>query len=127
MLIVILVMALLLTLVLTHGPIRSPTLELKSAASRVAQALSLARTEAIATGRPVPFVVDPAGHEFGPPGRMLAVPPGIAITASGPSIVFEPDGSARSGTIALGLGKMRLTIVVHWLNGRVSIDQSQAG
>ena len=125
--VVIVVMGLLLTLVIGRGPERSPTLALRVAASRVAQALRLARTEAIAHGEPVSFRVDPAQHVFGPPGHEIAMPPGIGLSAAKPVIVFEPDGSATSGAIGLSLRAMRTVIVVHWVNGRVSVGQVQTG
>lgn len=109
--IVIVIMGLLLTLLLTRGPDRSPTLDLRAAASQVAQSLRLARTAAIATDRPVPFTIHPTN-------RALT---GITITPPARPILFEPDGSATSGTIALGLNAMHINIAVHWLTGRVSI------
>lgn len=122
MMIVIVVMGLLLALVLTNGPERSPTLDLRAATSRVAQALRLARTRSIATDRPVAFVIDPKTRSFGTPGQRYRLPPGIVMTSPRP-IRFEPDGSASSGAIILGLGRMRSRILVHWLTGQVSVGK----
>jgi general secretion pathway protein H len=125
--IVIVVMGLMLTLVLGRGPSHSPTLALQAATSRVAQALRLARTDAIAHGRPVSFRLDAVQSVFGPPGHVEAMAPGIAMAATRPFIVFEPDGSATSGVIGLSLRAMRTEITVHWVNGRVSVGQAQTG
>lgn len=125
-LVVVVVMGLLLTLVIARGPQHSPTLDLRDVASRVAQAMRLARTQAIATDRPVHFLVDPARRTFGTDGAMQPVPRGIAIAAPARAIVFEPDGSATSGAIALAIRQMRMIVSVNWLNGRVSVEQTSA-
>lgn len=119
--VVLAVMGLLLGLVLTRGPQRSPTLELRAAASRVAQALRLARTQAIATDRPVRFIVDPARHAFGAEGKIHILPGTIALSGPKGGIVFEPDGSASSGVIGVALGRLRAVVTVDWLTGQVSV------
>jgi general secretion pathway protein H len=121
MMVVIVVMGLLLGLVLTRGPERSPMLELRAAASQVAQGLRLARTEAIAADQPVRFTLDPARHGFVIDGKTHTLPPEIAIAAPKAGIIFMPDGSASRGMIRLGLGKLRMAIKIHWLTGHVDI------
>jgi type II secretion system protein H len=64
MLVVLSVLALALALVITHGPVRSPRLELDAAARRVAGALRLARSRAIAEERTVVFALDRGGYSL---------------------------------------------------------------
>jgi general secretion pathway protein H len=119
--VVIVVMGLLLAVVLTRGPERSPMLELRAAAGQVAQGLRLARTEAIAADRPVRFVLDPGRHGFAIDGKTEVLPPEIAIAAPRAGVIFMPDGSASSCMIRLALGRLRMTVKTHWLTGHVDI------
>lgn len=123
MMIVIVVMGLLLGLVLTNRPDRSPTLDLRAATSRVAQALRLARARSIATDRPVAFIIDPHTRSFGTLVQRYLLPRGVVMRQTGQPILFEPDGSATSGAIMLGVGRMRREIRVHWLTGQVSVGR----
>ncbi len=118
-------------LIVSRGPQRSATLELKGVAGEVAQGLRLARTQAILQNKPVAFVVDLAGRSFRV-GQTAprALPQGIDVSvvavadaAAGreAGIVFAPDGSSTGGRVELAQGERRLQVGVNWLTGRVSV------
>ena len=64
MLVVVAVMGFALGLIITRGPVRSQSLEMKAAVNEVAQGLRLARSRAIATNTPVQFAVDVPARSF---------------------------------------------------------------
>jgi len=133
--VVLAVMGLMLGLVLTHGPMRSPTLENRAAATQVAQGLRSARARAIELNRPVTFSLDLAGHNFridnAPPQPL---PPALRLsmlTIAGKAnqdtgdISFAPDGSSSGGRIELDGNGGRLLVGVDWLTGRVSVADAK--
>ncbi len=134
MLVVVAVMGFALSLVITRGPVRSQSFEMKAAVSEVAQGLRLARSRAIATNTPVQFAVDVPLRTFridrGPP-TVLPSSMSIAMTAVSDetlgarlaAIRFNGDGSATGGRIELTDGQRRSQIGVDWLTGRVSVLQ----
>ena len=82
-----------------------------------------ARSQAIATDRPVFFLLDPASRAWsvgGAPGRVL--PGALAIAAPPGGIVFTPEGGSSGGRIALASGTVRAVLGVDWLTGRVSVS-----
>ncbi len=136
MLIVLVIAGLMIGLVVTRGPLRSVTLDVRSAASSVAQALRLARSQAILGNRSVNFVLDTGARSFrveGTPMRFL--PRGLdvsAVVTAGEAaanriagIDFLPDGSSTGGTIALAEGGRRMLVQVDWLTGRVSVADAR--
>jgi general secretion pathway protein H len=136
MIVVLVVLGLAVGLVLTRGPVRSRTLELRAAASEMAAGLRTARAEAIKLDRPVTFLLDLARHSYSIDGaRPRPLPPRMAlslIAVSGATqgrrlggITFEPDGSATGGRIELADGARRLQVGVDWLTGRVSIADAR--
>ena len=135
--VVLAIMGLMLALVLTHGPMRSPTLQTRAAAAQVAQGLRSARARAIALNRPVTFSLDLAGHSFRiddaapqalPDALRLAV-----LTVAGKAsrqrgigtISFAPDGSSSGGRIELAGYGTRLLVGVDWLTGLVSVADAR--
>ena len=137
LIVVLVIMGLMLALILTHGPMRSPTLQIRAAAAEVAQELRAARARAIALNRPVSFLLDPIGHEyrvdnaapqFLPSELQLAM-----LTVAGKSsqtrgigaISFAPDGSSSGGRIELARDGLRLLVGVDWLTGRVSVADAR--
>lgn len=81
----------------------------------------------IATGQPVKFLFDPKTHRFTTADKTGALAADIIMSAPVQPFVFEPDGSATSGAVGRGLNWIYVLIVVHWLNGRLSVDQAQTG
>lgn len=128
-LVVLVILGLSAALLISRGPARSTALDLRSAASQVAQALREARGEAIATNRPVAVMLDVVRRSLSinnRPAMMLA--PSIQVTwtrdagdRSGAAITFAPDGSADGGRITLAESARRVIVVVDWLTGRVSV------
>jgi general secretion pathway protein H len=131
MIVVLVVLGLTLTLVITRGPLHSPTLDARTAARQVAQTLRLARSKAIALDHPVSVSLDLPAHAIridGSPAQPL--PRGIGLAAASftgqaiAAVRFAPDGSSSGARIALGeAGSLRL-VMVDWLTGRVSVDDA---
>jgi len=129
MMVVLVVLGLALGLVLVRGPARSHTLDVRTAADEIAEALRVARSRAIVTNRPVLFLLDPAQHHFAIDGSPAqALPASVSITmlstfgtANSGAITFAEDGSSSGGRIDIAAGAVRLQIGVNWLTGRVKL------
>jgi general secretion pathway protein H len=124
--VVILVMGLLITLVLTHGPAHSDTLSLRAASGDLVQSLRLARSEAIADDRTIEFVAEPGHQRYGIAGTVKTLPPGVTLFAGAPNaggIAFQPDGSASAGVFWLQTAHLRQSVTVSWLTGQVTLGQ----
>lgn len=130
--IVLAILGLALGLVLSHGPMRSRTLQTRTAAAEVARVLRSARGQAIASDRPVEVVFDLAAHGLRVNGGPLQkLPPQVALSvvashgqrlgARLAGFRFEPDGSATGGRVELAEGDLRLQVGVEWLTGRVRV------
>ncbi len=119
---VVAILGAVLGVVLTRGPARSARQEVRAAAAILSGALRVARGQAIATDRPVAFLLDPVSHAWsvgGAAGRVL--PGALAIAAPANGIVFTPEGGSTGGRIALASGTVRAVLGVDWLTGRVSV------
>jgi len=133
MIVVMAVLGLMAGLVVARGPSRSPALDLRAAASELAQALRGARARAIATDRLVMVRIDARAHAFAvddaPPHplpaalalRLVAGPEEGAADRLG-GISFVPDGGSSGGRIDLAAGARHLVLTIDWLTGRVRID-----
>ncbi len=135
MLVVLVILGLMVGLVVTRGPPRSASLNLRGAAVEVAQALQAARARAIATDRRVDFRLDVAGHAFAVDGGAARALPAslalsiVAVTSEAGAdriarIGFAPDGSSTGGRIDLAEGMRRTRIDVDWLTGRVRVAEA---
>jgi general secretion pathway protein H len=111
MIVTIAVMGLILAVLAGFTKPRSHRLEMESAARGVAQAMRLARGQAIADGIPVA-----AAMPRFPPWLtvMLEAPPG--------GIVFAPDGTSSGGHVLLAGATERMEVTADWLTGRVETD-----
>jgi general secretion pathway protein H len=112
-------------------------MQLKASAKEIASNLRYTRTQAIATGKPQRFVIDPAKHAWQAPNAHHGTIPdklGIEFTgarearanAARPdqgAIEFFPDGAATGGRIRLTAGKSAWDIDVAWLTGQVQLRQ----
>ncbi len=134
MLVLIAVLALVLVLLVQHGPQRSRTLDARAAAATLAQSLRAARARAIATDRTVSVTLDLAAHRVraaAAPATALPDLPIAAETTFGPRsetrvvFAFAPDGSASGGRITIGTGPGRLRIDIDWLSGRVRVADAR--
>jgi general secretion pathway protein H len=119
MLVVLAVLALVLGLVITHGPVRSHRLELDAAARRVAGALRLARSRAIAEERTIVFALDVGGYRL---DRDAPTTWSSDVSSEGNRrVVFTPDGGSSGARIVLRDGDRAVAIGVDWLTGRVVV------
>ncbi len=135
--VVLAVLGLVMGLVLSHGPMRSRTLQTHAVAAEVARVLRGARGQAIGGDRPVEVVFDLAAHGLRVDGgKLQTLPPQVAIAVTAnitqtlgqrlAGFRFAPDGSASGGTVTLAEGGLRLAVGVDWLTGRVSIVDASA-
>jgi general secretion pathway protein H len=134
MLVVVAIMGFAFGLVVTRGPMRSPTLEMQSAVNEVAQGLRLARTKAIATNSTARLTVDLDRHNFRIDNDTATkLPPSLTIAMTAVSdetvgqrfaaIRFNGDGSASGGRIDLTNGSRHAQVGIDWLTGRISVTQ----
>lgn len=132
LLVVLAILGLALGLFAAYRPPWSAALGLKGTAAELAEALRLARAEAIGGDRPVEFTLDLAHRRYRvgeAPAR--ALPPHLSIRLltiaderRGPedgAIRFNPDGSSTGGRIALSGGAQTIAVGVDWLTGRVTV------
>lgn len=128
------ILGLALIVVAGYKPPWSSGLGLKGTASELASGLRLARSEAIASNRPVVFDLDVTGHLYRVgAGATRRLPTNLSIellTIIGENrgarvgvgdIRFNPDGSSTGGRISLADGKQHVAVGVDWLTGRVSV------
>lgn len=126
-LVVLAVMGLALGIFVSRGPARSPALEVRGAASEVAQALRGARARAIAADRSVSFVMDAPRHQYrieGEPPHAFPLALSVSLTAPAGAIRFAPDGSSSGGRVALADGGHTTVVSVDWLTGRVRMAEA---
>jgi general secretion pathway protein H len=98
MIVVIAVLGLVLGMLSAYAPPRSRWLQTVAAGHQVAATMHAAQSRAIRTGATV----------------TVSAPPG--------GLVFEPDGSATGGTVALVSGGRRFTVQADWLTGRIQVS-----
>jgi general secretion pathway protein H len=132
LLVVLVILGLVLSMVVSKGPMFSRSLTLRQAAGELADGLRETRSYAIGTDRSASFTLDPKTKTFQIPGRAAQRLPGIftvtIMTTTGemrrdraPGIRFDPDGSSTGGRIELGDDKHKVQVGVDWLNGRVKV------
>jgi len=105
-------------------------MRLRSAANEVAAQLRFTRAQAIATGEPQRFTLDPHAHRWtAPKDRAGDLAPQLSLSVVAarevqPSegegaIVFFPDGASTGGHVRLGLDDAAWQVEVAWLTGQV--------
>ena len=124
MIVVLAILGLALALVVTRGPPRSPGLDMRAAASLVARSLREARSQAIAANSPTAVTLDPATGSIAAGGRVVRLPPDVALSAPAATVSFAPDGSSSGGTVGLAGAGRRFVVAVNWLTGRVSVTEA---
>lgn len=113
-------------------------MQLKASARQIASNLRYTRAQAIETGQPQSFVIDPHAHQWrAPKAHHGDIPAKLGIVFTGArevqpqagegAIVFFPDGAATGGRIQLTSGKSAWNIDVGWLTGQVQVKQGIAG
>jgi general secretion pathway protein H len=132
MLVTLAILAFALVLVAGYKAPWSSGLGLRGAAAELASGLRQARSEAIASNRPVVVDLDANRHSYRVgAGAVRALPANLSIelrTIAAESrgtgvgdIRFNPDGSSTGGRISLVDKQRRLAVGVDWLTGRVSV------
>ncbi|MEP6634161.1 MAG: GspH/FimT family pseudopilin [Luteimonas sp.] len=112
------------------------SLRLRSSVKEIAANLRYARAQAISTGKPQRFAIDPRAHVWvGPKGRKGKVPPKLGIVFTGArevqprddvgAIVFFADGASTGGRVQLKSGKAAWNVDVAWLTGEVSLHRAR--
>ena len=111
-------------------------LRLRSAANGIAAQLRFTRAQALATGEPQRFTIDPAAHAWtAPKGRHGELPVHASVAFIGarevqPSagegaVVFFPDGAATGGRVRLRQGDATWQVDVAWLTGQVAVSRAR--
>jgi general secretion pathway protein H len=111
-------------------------LRLRSAANGIAAQLRFTRAQALATGEPQRFTIDPAAHAWqAPKDRHGDVPARAAIVFTGAreaqpaegqgAIVFFPDGASTGGRVRLQQGAAAWQVDVAWLTGQVAVSRTR--
>ena len=122
MLVVVAILGIVGTIVLSRGPARSARQDVRAATAILSGALRLARSQAIATDRPVAFTLDPATRRWQVGTAAPARLPGtVSLLAPRRGILFSPEGGSSGGDIAVASGTIRAVVGVDWLTGRVSV------
>ncbi|WP_428959808.1 type II secretion system protein XpsH [Xanthomonas oryzae] len=105
-------------------------MRLRTAGKAIASQLRYTRTQAIATGTPQRFLIDPQQRRWEAPGGHHGdLPPSLEIRFTGArqvqsrqdqgAIQFFPDGAATGGRIDLQVKDARWRIDVGWITGEV--------
>ncbi|MET0581202.1 MAG: GspH/FimT family pseudopilin [Pseudoxanthomonas sp.] len=127
------VAGLLAAMVLTGG---LDGMRLRSSSKEIAAQLRYARAQAIATGEPQRFVIDPARHQWqGPNQRRGSIPSSLGVEFTGArqaqaragegGILFFPDGASTGGRVQLTAKKAVWRIDVAWLTGEVRLARAR--
>lgn len=111
-------------------------LRLRSSANGIAAQLRFTRAQALATGEPQRFTIDPVAHAWqAPKDRHGTVPARAAIVFTGArevqptegqgAIVFFPDGASTGGRVRLQQGAAAWQVDVAWLTGQVAVARTR--
>ncbi|QDH70990.1 type II secretion system protein XpsH [Marilutibacter alkalisoli] len=111
-------------------------MQLRSSAKEVASQLRYTRAQALATGQPQRFVIDPQAHRWeAPNGKSGTIPSAIGIHFTGareaqPSegqgaVLFFADGAATGGRVQLSIERAAWNIDVAWLTGEVRLRRAE--
>jgi len=123
LIVVLVILGLALSLVLTRGPVRSPTVEFDSAVRQVTGALRLARSRAIAGDRMVAVQFTPRGFRL---DQEMPIAFSSDISLLGSRLIdFTPDGGSSGGEVMLHMGERQMVIRVDWLTGRVTLSEQR--
>lgn len=109
-------------------------MQMRSAANEVAAQLRFTRAQAIASGQPQRFTIDPAARRWSAPReRNGELPRQLQVQFTGarelqPSagegaIVFFGDGASSGGRVRLQVAGMQTQVDVAWLTGQVRVTR----
>lgn len=111
-------------------------IRLRAAAKEVAAQLRYTRAQAIATGQPQRFTIDPGAHAWtAPKQRSGEIPAQFGIVFTGAretqpargvgAIVFFADGASTGGRVQLKAKNAAWNVDVKWLTGEVSLRRGE--
>ena len=111
-------------------------LALHSTAKQIASELRHARVQAIATGTPQSFVIDPRAHAWqSAEDRGGEIPPKLGVRFTGArevqpaegigAIVFFGDGASTGGRVQLHYRDAAWNVDVAWLTGEVTLRRGE--
>ena len=132
LIVVLVIMGLMLTLVVSRGPLFSRSLTLRETAGELADGLRETRSYAIGNDRSAMFDVNLRAGTFQIPGQPPhRLPPIFAVSVSSVAgevrpdgmagIRFDPDGSSTGGHITIKDNRREVEVGVDWLTGRVHV------
>lgn len=138
MLLVVMLIAIagtLAAMVLTGG---LDGMRLRSEAREIAAQLRYTRAQAMATGKPQRFVIDPENRRWQAPNQHRGTVPaslGIAFVGARQvqpkpgvgAIMFFHDGGSSGGQIRLSSGQAVWRVDVAWLTGEVQVVRGSGG
>jgi general secretion pathway protein H len=133
---VIIAAAVLLGAMATTGG--TQRMQLHSSTKQIAANLRYTRAQAIATGVPQRFTIDPRGHAWqAPNGRHGKIPAALDVNFTGArqaqpeagvgAILFFDDGASTGGRVQLASGRAAWNVDVAWLTGEVTLKRAEAG
>ena len=111
-------------------------IRLRAAAKQVAAQLRFTRAQAIATGRPQRFIIDPRAHAWtAPKQRSGRIHESLGIVFTGAretqpargvgAIVFFADGASTGGRVPLNAKRAAWNVDVKWLTGEVTVRRGE--
>ena len=112
-------------------------MRLRSDSKEIAAQLRYTRAQAIATGQPQRFVIDPRGRRWqAPNGKHGEISPSLSVGFTGAreaqprtgdgGILFFADGASTGGRVQLRTRQAVSRIDVAWLTGEVTLSRVQA-
>jgi general secretion pathway protein H len=119
--VVLVILGLALGIVAGFLPRRNTTLQLSAATGQVTGALRLARSRAMAEGRPVPFDPVPDRHGFRLDNVPVFLGSPVTVIMAEPRIVFAADGSTSGGSLRVLVDGKQRVVRIDWLTGRVAV------
>ena len=116
----------------------SERVQLHSSTKQIAANLRFTRAQAIATGQPQRFTIDPRSHAWqAPNGRHGTIPEALGIHFTGArqvqpqagvgAIVFFDDGASTGGRVQIAGKRAAWNVDVAWLTGEVTLKRSERG
>ena len=113
-------------------------MQLRSSAREIAAQLRFTRAQALASGEPQRFVIDPHAHNWRAPKDHHGEIPrklGVAFigaretqpSAGEGAIVFFADGASTGGRVQLTVRDAAWNVDVAWLTGEVRMQRAEAG
>ena len=111
-------------------------MQLRSSSKEIASQLRYTRAQAVATGQPQRFVIDPRGHRWQAPNdKRGKIPPALDVEFTGAreaqpragegGILFFPDGASTGGRVQLRAKQAVSRIDVAWLTGEVTLSRAR--